>query len=132
MKLTNRNTFSKEERICSKLEIDRLFNGGSSKSLTAFPLRAVYLKEERANEEQEPVSILVSVPKKRFKHAVKRNRVKRQVREAYRLNKHALREKIKENDRLMVAFIWMDSKLHPQETVVKKVVQILDRIGNNI
>lgn len=132
MKLTNRNTFSKEERICSKLEIDRLFNGGGSKSLTAFPLRAVYLQEEKADEALQPVSILISVPKKRFKHAVKRNRVKRQVREAYRLNKHALREKVKDGHRLLIAFIWMDDKLHPQETLVKKVVQILEKIGNNI
>ena len=57
--------------------------------MAAFPLRVVYVNKERAHGEV-PVQILISVPKKRFKHAVDRNRVKRQVREAYRLHKQVL------------------------------------------
>ena len=66
-------TLQKEERLNSKIIIEKLFSGGS-KSLPAFPLRIVYMPVE---EESLPtISLLISVPKKKFKRAVKRNRVK--------------------------------------------------------
>lgn len=63
-----------------------MFAGGS-RSFSVFPLRVVYLPVE---ELEADASILISVSKRRFKRAVKRNRVKRQIREAYRVNKHEL------------------------------------------
>ena len=78
---------TKSERLNSQLVIDKLFAGGNA-SMAAFPLRIVYMQMEK--DEHPPVSILVSVPKKRFRQAVDRNRMKRLVREAYRLNKHIL------------------------------------------
>ena len=75
-----RYTLGKSERLCSKKLVERLFAGGN-KSFPAFPLRVVYMPLDIEDEGAE-VSILVSVPKKRFKRAVKRNLVKRQVREA--------------------------------------------------
>ena len=101
-------TFSlpQSERINSKKQIDR---GGGSKAMTASPLRVVYMAEERSENNgedktfldgsdvkiDEPVAqMMVSVPKRFFKRAVKRNRIKRQVREAYRLNKHILTDSI--------------------------------------
>jgi len=127
---TPRYTLSKEERICSKLQIDRLFNGGSSHSMAAFPIRAVYLLEP-TNGQTEPVSILVSVPKRCFKRAVKRNRVKRQIREAYRLNKYTIINKVQalEGMSMMIAFIWLDDKLHDSEVVEKRVKSLLQRIS---
>ena len=81
-------SFHKSERLCSKRIIDALFAGGS-KSMSAFPLRVVFMPVPV--EAPAPlVSILVSVSKRRFKRAVKRNRVKRQIREAYRKQKHIL------------------------------------------
>ena len=77
-------TLEKRERMNSKILIEKLFSGGS-KSLSAFPLRIVYMLVE--DENLPTASLLISVPKKRFKRAVKRNRVKRQIREAYRKNK---------------------------------------------
>lgn len=127
---TPRYTLSKEERICSKLQIDRLFNGGGSHSMAAFPIRAVYLLEP-TNGQTEPVSILVSVPKRCFKRAVKRNRVKRQIREAYRLNKYTIINKVQalEGMSMMIAFIWLDDKLHDSEVVEKRVKSLLQRIS---
>ena len=125
-------TFSKAERLCSKKLIERLF-GGEGKSFPAFPLRVVYmplLEEEVAAD----VSILVSVPKKRFKRAVKRNRVKRQVREAYRRNKHILTEALAAQEgapRMTLAFIWLDSKLHPSVEVEQKVKKLLHHIAED-
>lgn len=123
------HTFSKAERLCSKKLIERLF-GGEGKSFPAFPLRVVYMpltEEEMAAH----VSILVSVPKKRFKRAVKRNRVKRQVREAYRRNKHILTEALAAQEgapRIALAFIWLDGKLHPSVEVEQKVKKLLHHI----
>ena len=80
----------KEERLTSKRTIERLFSGGSG-SMAVYPLRVVWtVTSDTATEQQPPVCMMVSVPKKRFRHAVDRNRLKRQVREAYRLNKHIL------------------------------------------
>lgn len=74
-------TFSKAEKLKSRKVIERLFEEG--KSLKKFPLKAIYLKVEQQNK----IQAAFSVPKRRFKLAVTRNRIKRQMREAYRLHK---------------------------------------------
>lgn len=117
------------ERLKSKLLTDRLFNGGGSRGMSAFPLRMVYLPMERG-EHQAPASIMVSVPKRCLRHAVDRNRVKRQVREAYRTNKHLLQPK--EGHALLIAFIWMDSTLYPSEAVEHKVKNLLIRLNERL
>ena len=88
-------TFRKQERIVSKQLMETLFDKGDSHSLAAFPLRAIYTLTDR-REGCAPVQILISVPKKRFKHAVDRNRVKRQVREAYRQHRQIGRASCRE------------------------------------
>ena len=81
-----------------------MFAGGS-RSFSVFPLRVVYLPVE---ELEADASILISVSKRRFKRAVKRNRVKRQIREAYRVNKHELLNALAEKKcRLAIAFIYL-------------------------
>ncbi len=75
-------TFPKRERLCSIKSIDSLFSGGES--FIAYPLRVVYRIETENDETQRSASLLISVSKKKFKRAVKRNRVKRLIREAYR------------------------------------------------
>jgi ribonuclease P protein component len=125
-----RNTLSKRERICSQKLTEQLFNSGKAHSMVAFPLRAVYMSFPR--EEQEPqASILVSVSKRYFKRAVKRNRVKRLVREAYRLNKHILTDRLTASPgmALAIAFLWLDPKLHSFHRVENKVKQLLQRIA---
>lgn len=128
-----RYTFSKEERLCSKKLIERLFAGGN-RSFPAFPLRVVYMPLS-ADENPTDVSILISVPKKRFKHAVKRNLVKRQVREAYRLNKHILIDSLKAQEspqKMVLAFIWLDNKIHATNEVEYKVKKLLHHIAENL
>lgn len=121
-------TFRKQERIVSGRLIETLFGKGSSQSLAAYPLRAVYMQTEH-QEGHAPVQILISVPKKRFKHAVDRNRVKRQVREAYRRNKQLLSDSVVEGKELLIAFIWLSDRHCPTEEVEKRVVSILQRIA---
>ena len=77
--------------------------------MAAYPLRAVYMKKVRARDDA-PVQVLVSVPKKHFKHAVDRNRIKRQVREAFRQHKQLLYEALAEQEQLLLAFIWLSDE----------------------
>ena len=101
-------TFKKAERISSQREIDCLFKQG--KSFISNPLRVIYLKQNPFSG--APVSILISVPKKRFKRAVERNRMKRLIREAYRLNKKSLIEHCQEKGAgLLIAFLFVENEL---------------------
>jgi len=88
IKTVNRNTFRKPEKICNQKQIDRLFKEG--KSFYSGLFRLLFVESELS--EQPPVQLLIAVPKKNLRHAVSRNRMKRLIREAYRLNKHALIE----------------------------------------
>ena len=80
------------------------------------------------------VRVLVSVSKKCFKRAVKRNRVKRQLREAFRLNKSILYEQLEQQEgtALLIALIWIDDKLWPTSEVEKKVVNLMHRLSEKI
>ena len=80
--------FPKAEHLCLQRDIDALFASGAH-SVVGFPLRAVWHEVEWDGHGPR-VKVLVSVSKRKFKHAVDRNRAKRQMREAYRLNKHLL------------------------------------------
>ena len=125
-----RYTLNKSERLCSKKLIERLFAGGN-KSFPSFPLRVVYMTLD-TEETTADASILISVPKKRFKHAVKRNRVKRQVREAYRRNKPILLNALQASEKpqkMIMAFIWLDNKLHSTEEIEYKVKKLLYHIA---
>jgi ribonuclease P protein component len=76
-------TFNKEERLCSRKYLDLLFKNGSSFLL--YPFRVSYLFID--GQQAYPVQVVINVPKKRYKHAVDRNLLKRRIREAYRLQK---------------------------------------------
>ena len=124
-------TFSKKERIVSKKLIEQLFSKGNSHSISAFPLRIVYMEKER-EEGEAPVQVMVSVSKRHFKRAVKRNRVKRQVREAYRQHKQLLTEKITEGKSLAVAFIWLADELCESTKVEKSVRRLLEKVAESV
>ena len=118
----------KEERLCSQKLIDSLFNNGKSRSLSAFPVRAVYMCTPSVDSAR--VKMMVSVPKRLFKRAVKRNRIKRQLREAYRKNKQLLDNAMQATDQtLLVAFIWLSDRLYTSSDVEERVKTILQRIN---
>lgn len=125
------HTFGKHERIVSRKLVERLFGGGGSRSMAAYPLRVVYLPVERG---EAGVQILVSVPKRRFKRAVKRNRVKRQVREAYRRNKHILGAALgcMPDRTLALAFIWQADELYDSRQVEDSMRSLLERLGERL
>ena len=124
-------TFKKRERIVSRKLIERLFSKGSSFSVSAFPLRIVVMETART-EDDVPVQVLVSVSKRHFKHAVDRNRVKRQVREAYRHHKQILTEKVQQEQTLAIAFIWLADELHESAIVEKSVRKLLGKVAERL
>ena len=124
----------KSERINSKKLIDRLFKGGGAKSMSAFPLRVVFMTED-ADAHEPLAQMMVSVPKRFFKRAVKRNLVKRLVREAYRRNKQVLIDTLQTAEQrktLSLCFIWTDHNLRSYEEVERKTANLLQRIAEKI
>jgi ribonuclease P protein component len=126
-----RATFRKSERMVSLKLIETLFGGGCSQSLAAFPLRAVYMLGER-QPGQASVQLLISVPKKRFHHAVDRNRAKRQIREAFRKHKDLLVPQLPDGQSLFLALIWLSDNHRPSQEVGKRVVGLMRRISEKM
>ena len=130
MSAPHRNTFKKNERLCSRILMERLFQG-DNRSVSAYPLRAVYIPVDLS--EQQGVSLLISVPKKRFHDAVDRNRVKRQIREAYRKHKHGLVEQMATREQgLLVAFIYVSAQIESTAYIEKRVIRLLDKIKESL
>ena len=142
MSITYPATLHKEERICSHKLIEAIFSGNKSRSMSAFPLRVVYMPLDGGEDGGSPgedegnsrpirplpkAKMLISVPKKHFKRAVKRNRVKRQVREAYRKNKSIIADKA-----VALAFIWTDGRLYETQQVEERVINLLARVREKL
>ena len=128
MSAAERFTLSKEERICSKKLINELFTG-NGRSMTAFPLRVVFMKRTIVDD-QPRAAMLVSVPKRYFKHAVDRNRVKRQVREAFRRHKSMIPQNLTDDhESVAMAFVWLTNEKYPSSEVENRMVRLLTRIS---
>lgn len=126
-----RLTLPKSERLYLKKEIEELFSGKQD-SFSIFPIRVVFQKTER-NKDLPPVRILVSVSKRKFKRAVKRNRVKRQLREAYRKNKFILTDFINGKEYGMnIGFVWLASDLKESKTVEDRMKTALQTIKEKL
>ena len=97
-------SYNKKEKLKSKKLIDQLFNEGQS--VTAFPLRLVYLPT--VFDENMVAKTGVSVSKRNFKNAVDRNRIKRLLRESYRLNKTSYFNNITTQYAFMILYIGKD------------------------
>ena len=125
-------TLSKEERLSWKRYIDLLFDKGNS--FVAFPLRVIFLPlSEDEKAALPPSSMLISVSKKKFKRAVKRNRVKRLVREAYRLRKQELYSLLAEKGKtVLLAFIYMDKEIRPFSDMEKAMDKTIRLLGEKL
>ncbi len=96
-----KQTLGKQERLKSKTLIGKLYKEG--KSVKSFPLRLVYIQTEHTSK--YPAQVGVSVPKRNFKNAVDRNRLKRLLRETYRKQKQIVYNTIEKPFVYMISYI---------------------------
>jgi len=113
-------TFSKEERITHKGDIEKLFISG--KKLNLFPFDIRYYSGNMGSLNK----VLISVSKKNIKSAVKRNLLKRRIRESYRLNKKQL-----SNSGYSIAIIYVDNKILKFKQIDDFIKKVLKNISKN-
>lgn len=120
--------FPKSERLSNQTKIQELFSTGDH--FNAYPLKVIYLKYQ---QELPPLpnQMLVTVPKRNFRRAVDRNKLKRRVREAYRLNKHLILSP-KEDCYLLIGYIYIGKEIDDYQVIEKKLKQSLLRLNKII
>jgi len=122
-----RYTFPKEEHLCRKKLIEELFSKQGS-SFGVYPLRIVWIKSEMPTT--APPQVLISVSKRTFKRAVDRNRLKRLIREAYRLNKYRLTEQPDGHPIALLGIIFTGKEKSPLALLEKKLISAFHRLLN--
>lgn len=117
-------TFGKSERLCSKKSIKELFNRGSS--FYIYPFKVIFLP----NPDQSigKPQLLISVPKRNFKKAVDRNKIKRRIREAYRLNKKHF--PFTTTHSVMITYIYTAKESLKYQLIQEKLKESLQRLSN--
>ena len=116
----------KKEKLCSETAIGCLFaRTADSSTAVHYPLRAVWRADVQRRSDS-PLAFLISVPKKRLRHAVDRVTMRRRIREAYRLAR--LRFPLADGARVDVAFIYLSAHLKPYAQVAEAVEALLAKI----
>ncbi len=115
-------SYKKKERLCRKKVIEELFSKG--RSFSVFPLRIIWLITKVP--ENTPAQIGISVSKRKFKHAVTRNLLKRRIREAFRKNKHPLYEHLCDA-KIQIVFmvVYLDSRVCSYQIIEHALAEAL-------
>ena len=121
MKTEKRYSLPQSERLRGKTRIDNLF--ANAKGVLSYPYRALFTP----NGEDKSV-IMVSIPKRKFKHAVDRNLLRRRTREAYRLNKALLANQTA-NKGFENSFLYIGDKKEEFSYLQKKMCDLLNKIA---
>lgn len=103
-RIHERYTLNETERLKLRKQIETLFQTG--KAFSVHPIRVLFLIVPRLPGEISPVRVGFVIPKKRRKKAVDRNRIKRLLKESWRLQKHSLYAQIPESQQLHVFFVF--------------------------
>ena len=118
----------KAEKLKSRKEIDALFAG--KRRFSVYPLQVWYTV--KIDEEAPGVQVGVTCSKRHFKRAVDRNRVKRLIREAYRLQKAILMETLKEDQQVQLFFVFLDKTLPDYTDVFDAMTTCLQTLKKKI
>lgn len=121
-------TFKKAERLSSKILLDKLFSGG--RSLFSYPYKFIFLETEQ--DDVPKIRVVFSVPKRNFKQAVKRNLIRRRMKEAYRLNKHAFTDTI-DGKKFIIMVIYTEKSIldykHIETGLIKGFKKVISTIN---
>jgi len=122
--------FNKEERLCSKKSLDLLFKNGSSFLLYPFRITHLFITEEH----HYPAQVVINVAKKRYKHAVDRNLIKRRTREAYRLQKeeNLYTSLVNQEKLLLLSIQFIGKQKYDFEFFEKRLIQAFKKLTTQI
>lgn len=113
----------KKEKLCSVVAIEQLFGvGGAEFSALAYPLRIVARRNSRRSSDAA-VAFLISIPKKRLRHAVERVLMRRRVRESYRLLRNSFA--LPGGERVDVAFVYVADRVKSYRSVARAMERLL-------
>lgn len=122
-------TLKKSEKLCSQTAIDALFSlTTAAKGALAYPLRMVSAPRSGMRRAgAASVQFLISIPKKRLRKAVDRVKMRRRVREAYRLNRGLIRA-MNPEENMDVAFVYIANSLTPYDRVDRAMKKLLSAL----
>ena len=116
-----KNSFKKSERLTNKTIIETIFDKG--KRIKHFPFLLYFLPHEF--EDGQSLKIVISVPKRKIKKAVNRNRIRRQIKEVYRLNKHDLKANLIEQKKSLALFLIYTGKEKPNFILMEEKIKLI-------